>query len=297
MNKNGKYVPSRGEDKKFNQELYDQLSLHEGKKPYAYFDTEMNSTIGIGFNLEDKDNQRIIREMGHDVQSLVSNKTSLTEDEINGLYSHSIKKAYNDADKWLPNFKEQPREVRKALTDMAFNLGSSKLNGFVNTKQAFIDGDYVKAADEMLDSKWSKQVKGRAKRLASMVRKYDKKADFSDVNALKVKNVLGSNKDKPFVDRILNADKYPDMPSPEGFNAPEGSRSTHGLSTAYTTDKNGKKTHFVFPVISFNKETGSLYLPEDPAREALDSGNFIDFDNAEDALWFTENYKEGSSLM
>ena len=148
----------------------------------------------------------------------------------------------------------------------------------------------------MLDSKWSKQVKGRAKRLASIVRKYDKEVDFSDVIALKNKNVLESNKNVPFVDRILNADNYPDMSSPESFNAPEGSRSTHGLSTGYTTDENGKETHFVFPVISFDKETGALYLPKDPAREALDSGNFIVFDNAEDANQFTKNYKKGSSL-
>lgn len=159
---------------RFSQELYDQLSLHEGKKPYAYLDTKNNSTIGIGFNLEDKDNQRIVREMGYNVQSLKSGKVRLTDNEIKRLYNQSITKAFHDVRKWLPNYNEQPREVRKALIDMSFNLGLSKLSGFKNTRQALIDKDYAKAADEMLDSKWSKQVKGRAKTLASMVRQYAK---------------------------------------------------------------------------------------------------------------------------
>ena len=52
---------------------------------------------------------------------------------------------------------------------MYFNLGNRLFN-FVNMLKALEDGNYDKVADEMLDSKWAKQVKGRSIELADMMR-------------------------------------------------------------------------------------------------------------------------------
>jgi lysozyme len=54
---------------------------------------------------------------------------------------------------------------------MAFNLGITKLLGFRNTLVAMRQGKYDAAADGMLASAWAAQVKGRAQRLADMMRK------------------------------------------------------------------------------------------------------------------------------
>lgn len=58
-------------------------------------------------------------------------------------------------------------DVRRAvLWNMAYNLGVEGLRGFVNTLRYVRDGDYMAAANGMLASKWARQVKGRAHRLA-----------------------------------------------------------------------------------------------------------------------------------
>lgn len=55
------------------------------------------------------------------------------------------------------------------LVDMCFNLGLTKLCGFKKMLAAVKSGDYALAAQEMLDSKWARQVKGRAVELAKIM--------------------------------------------------------------------------------------------------------------------------------
>jgi lysozyme len=45
-----------------------------------------------------------------------------------------------------------------AVANMAFNLGVEKLMGFTNTLRLLRAGDYAAAADNALDSAWSRQV-------------------------------------------------------------------------------------------------------------------------------------------
>ena len=59
---------------------------------------------------------------------------------------------------------DEPRQA--VLLNMAFNLGVPKLMGFKRALSAMSIGDYPRAGTEMLDSKWAKQVKGRAAELA-----------------------------------------------------------------------------------------------------------------------------------
>jgi len=53
---------------------------------------------------------------------------------------------------------------------MAYNLGLGGLNKFQNMIKAIDDGDYSKAASEMLASRWASQVGDRAERLAKLMR-------------------------------------------------------------------------------------------------------------------------------
>ena len=48
------------------------------------------------------------------------------------------------------------------LIDMAFNMGVPRFYKFKKMWAAVHDEDYPTAAKEMLDSRWAKQVKGRA---------------------------------------------------------------------------------------------------------------------------------------
>ena len=53
------------------------------------------------------------------------------------------------------------------LMDMAFNMGVPRLCKFVKMWTALEQYDYHKAAEEMLDSRWARQVKTRAIKLAN----------------------------------------------------------------------------------------------------------------------------------
>lgn len=101
----------------------------------------------------------------------------------------------------------------------------------------------------------------------------------------RVLEILGANKSKNFVDRVLNVTKYPDMPTPGGK---PGERSTHLM--AYATDDKGA---FVFPTVAYDPKTKALFVPKDPVKHALDTGELIRFKNEEEADWFTQNYKLG----
>ena len=56
------------------------------------------------------------------------------------------------------------------LVDMSFNLGLTKLNKFEKMKAGLMNNDYNVAADEMIDSKWYKQVKDRGPRMVNVMR-------------------------------------------------------------------------------------------------------------------------------
>jgi len=163
------FARKRARDK-HNQEIYEQLSLHEGVEPSVYTDTKGKRTIGIGFNLDEPSNRKKAESLGLNVQDMLSGKKTLSDKEIKLLYNESIKQAADDANAFLPQAGRQPAVVQKVLIDMAFNLGRTKLNKFENMRAALLEGDYNKAADEMIDSNWYNQVGNRSKRLVEMMR-------------------------------------------------------------------------------------------------------------------------------
>jgi len=95
---------------------------------------------------------------------------------------------------------------------------------------------------------------------------------------LRAYKILLANKDKNFVDRIINKDKYPVM------DLGDGSYATHQMAWG---DVDGK--YYVFPTILYNGK--SLYKPDNPFQDAMKSGEFIEFSSPEEADWFSKNYK------
>lgn len=92
---------------------------------------------------------------------------------------------------------------------------------------------------------------------------------------------LEANKDKSFVQRILNPSQYPTL------DMGNGSYATHRM--AYT-EADGR--YFVHPTVLLEKD-GSL--KEYGSRKAWDqvrqTGNFIEMPSEDDADWFTSRYK------
>ena len=138
------------------------IERHEDKRSKPYDDangqsvttlpTGGNLTIGIGRNLFAK---------------------PLNEAEIYYLFNNDLNDAYNDARRAVGSntFDALTVDRQAALLSMAFNLGFTKLCGFVNTLQAVREGRYKDAANGMRQSKWAQQVGGRAAILADMMEK------------------------------------------------------------------------------------------------------------------------------
>ena len=83
-----------------------------------------------------------------------------------------LAEAEADADTLIP--EDAPPEVREIITNMAFNLGRTKLREFKDMLKAIKNKDYKTASLEMMDSNWSAQVGDRAVNLAERMRNVQK---------------------------------------------------------------------------------------------------------------------------
>ncbi len=126
-----------------------QLRLHEGERFRAYKCTAGKTTIGVGRNLDD---------------------VGITRAEADFLLDNDIARIEQELDTAHPWWLEMNEVRQRVLIDMTFNLGISRLNTFTNTMSAMRRGDYVRASEEMLASRWASQVGQRATRLAEMMR-------------------------------------------------------------------------------------------------------------------------------
>jgi len=96
-------------------------------------------------------------------------------------------------------------------------------------------------------------------------------------------DILSKNKDKNFVDRILNADQYPKQDNGDG------SFSTHLMASAEVDGKN-----IAFPTLFYDKKNNKLYAAKDAVAEALATGDYIEFGTGEEAEKFASgSYKVG----
>lgn len=165
-------------------DLFDVVSLNEGKEESAY-DDKQGKAIAIGFNLEEKVNRDyLFKKHGLTYDDLVNKGVKLSEDQIRDLYNFNMSNAYEDAKIFDPKLDSRPHHVRVAILDLAFNLGRLKLLGgidadgkkvvgFDNMRAALANDDYEKAAAEMEDSNWFGQVKTRGPRMVNIMKSQD----------------------------------------------------------------------------------------------------------------------------
>ena len=128
--------------------LAKQLIRDEDCKLMPYRCSAGKLTIGIGRNLEDR---------------------GISQDEADLMFSNDIR-AVEDELSQLPTYLALGDVRQTVIANMAFNLGLPTLKEFKRMWAALGRADYPAAADEMLDSKWARQVGGRAHRLARMMR-------------------------------------------------------------------------------------------------------------------------------
>ena len=137
---------------------------NEGFENSVYDCSSGIQTIGVGFNLEKSGAENQISALGLDYNSVISGKTSLTEEQVFQLMEDDLQIAIADAKSIVKNSSYLSNERQIVLIDMSFNHGKTRLAQFVKMIAAVNANDFNKAANEMADSTWAKQVKGRAVR-------------------------------------------------------------------------------------------------------------------------------------
>ena len=119
-------------------------------------------TIGVGFNLERSDAKEQLCCLGLNYNDVKSGLVSLTTEQIYHLLDKDIGTAILAANTLFKNFKTLSIERQIILVDMAFNLGQTRLSGFIKLIAAINAQKWDRAATEMKNSLWAKQVGKRA---------------------------------------------------------------------------------------------------------------------------------------
>ena len=132
--------------------LRNDLLRDEGLRLRPYYDSVGKLSLGVGRNLDD---------------------LGITKDEALYLLAGDIARAEADLDRALPWWRELSEPRRRALANMAFNLGITRLLRFKKMLAALRAGDWHSAAAEALDSRWAVQVGDRAERIAALIERGD----------------------------------------------------------------------------------------------------------------------------
>ncbi len=123
-------------------DLVEKLKDHEGFRERPYQCSEGVWTFGYGF-------------------------TYLTKDEADIVLRIKVRKLRARLYPWIRELSPERQDV---IVNMAFNLGISGLMKFKKMWAAIEVGEWNKAAAEMLDSRWARQVGYRAVELAEVMR-------------------------------------------------------------------------------------------------------------------------------
>jgi len=144
-------------------DLRSQLVLHEGLKTELYRCTAGYLTIGVGHNIDSNGLPPLMRKW-------LDEHGSITHDMAMKLLDQDIAVCEAELDRYHPWWRTMSEIRQRVLLDMCFNMGIETLGTFKNTLKAMREMRYSDAADGMLKSKWATQVKGRAIRLAKMMK-------------------------------------------------------------------------------------------------------------------------------
>lgn len=129
--------------------LYDFIKDHEGLRLKPYTDSLGRLTIGYGRCLD---------------------TAGITAAEAEMLFANDVTRATNAAARvYGPDFGGLASARQAALIAMAYQLGEAGLAGFKNMLAFMRSGDFRRAAEEAMESRWATQTLRRAHETATMI--------------------------------------------------------------------------------------------------------------------------------
>lgn len=134
--------------------IKEDLIRHEDVVHEVYTDSLGYKTSGIG-------HREYVLEVGE----------AVSMEYIMDNFNDDLREATEAANN-LIQLDEHPDNVQRVLVNMAFNLGENGLSKFTRMLDAVEENNYQRAADEMKQSVWYGQVKGRAVELEQLMRNH-----------------------------------------------------------------------------------------------------------------------------
>ena len=141
------------------EKLREQLKIDEGCVYEIYNDHLGYATFGIGHLVTESD-----PEHGSDIG------TEVSESRVVEAFEQDVQTVLSDCAILYPDFDELPEETQQVIANMMFNLGRPRLSAFKGMKAGVDARDWNEAADQMVDSRWYRQVGARAERLVERIR-------------------------------------------------------------------------------------------------------------------------------
>ena len=141
------------------EQIKEDLVRHEGYVTEIYLCSENYPTFGIGHMVTETD-----------MEYTWPVGTPVTDERILQVFHDDCQIAVEDAEKLVDDLYDHPDDVIRVLVNMVFNLGRPRLSKFKNMLAAVEAKDYVKSAEEMIDSKWYRQVGRRSEELVEIMR-------------------------------------------------------------------------------------------------------------------------------
>ncbi len=154
--------------------MADFITNWEGNRLETYYDTKGIPTIGIGFNLKKGGAKERIESLGLSYSKIINKEQSITQEQSVRLFNEDYKTALSDAQRWIPNLSQQPKEVQMICIDMAFNMGLKTIMTFNTTSNLIQNHKYNEAASNLEKTAWYKQVGRRSKNHVAMLRQIAK---------------------------------------------------------------------------------------------------------------------------
>ena len=139
--------------------LREELKVDEGVKYEIYNDHLGYPTFGIGHLVRDTD-----------PEAGAALGTPVSEDRVIEAFNEDVETVLSDCAILYDDFDELPEEAQLIIANMMFNLGRPRLSKFKGMKAGVDARDWKKAADEMVDSAWYRQVPNRAGRLVTRMK-------------------------------------------------------------------------------------------------------------------------------
>jgi len=139
--------------------LQDEIANDEGVVYETYHCSLGHLTGGIGHLITEWDEEYYDKPIG----------TKVPHEQVNDWFSRDISVTIRDCEDIFPDFDDLPSEAQLVIANMCFQLGRPRLSQFKNFIVAINDRDWIKASEEMEDSRWHKQTTARAERLIARI--------------------------------------------------------------------------------------------------------------------------------